>query len=111
MIQRLKWQKVWTLSPPEEGLQVRSIAWRSDEKIIAIGTVKYPTGFLIHLHQFNLLAYNNGLVLLTDIENNEELHSFKLNQDIKMLCWTQNSEIEDKTILVNTTQLTIRSSI
>ena len=37
MIQRLKWQKVWTLPPPEEGLLVRSIAWRSDEKIIAIG--------------------------------------------------------------------------
>jgi hypothetical protein len=40
MIQRLKWQKVWILNPPEESSIVRSIAWRSDEKILSIGNIQ-----------------------------------------------------------------------
>lgn len=37
MIQRLKWQKVWVLSAPEENLLVRAISWRADEKILSVG--------------------------------------------------------------------------
>ena len=39
IVQRLKWQKDFPLKlvAPEEGLLVRSIAWRMDEKILGIG--------------------------------------------------------------------------
>lgn len=36
-MQRLNWQKIWSHSPPEKDLKVRGIAWRFDEKVIAIG--------------------------------------------------------------------------
>ncbi|KAL1138965.1 hypothetical protein AAG570_009026 [Ranatra chinensis] len=35
-LHRLSWQKVWSLSPPVEGLTVSGIAWRPDGKVIAI---------------------------------------------------------------------------
>ena len=64
---------------PEEGLVVRSIAWRLDEKILGI-------------------AYSNGLVALVDIESKEDIHSFTVAEhtDIKSICWTQNAvEIDE----------------
>ncbi|XP_055523633.1 anaphase-promoting complex subunit 4 [Wyeomyia smithii] len=77
ILHRLKWQKVWQLSPPEEGLRVRAIAWRPLEKVMAI-------------------AYSNGTVLLINIENKEEIYSFNVKSDITCLSWTENtSEIPD----------------
>ncbi|CAO1420803.1 unnamed protein product [Diamesa serratosioi] len=79
IVQRLKWQKDFPLKlvAPEEGLLVRSIAWRMDEKILGI-------------------AYSNGLIMLIDIEIKEEIHSFKVDKDIKSICWTQNAvEIDE----------------
>uniref|UniRef100_A0A182Y7A5 Uncharacterized protein n=1 Tax=Anopheles stephensi TaxID=30069 RepID=A0A182Y7A5_ANOST len=73
LLHRLKWQKVWQLSPPEEGLKVRGIAWRPCEKFIAIG-------------------YSNGTVLLIDLETKEEIHSFSVQTDITCLCWTENTD-------------------
>uniref|UniRef100_A0A182JMB5 Uncharacterized protein n=1 Tax=Anopheles atroparvus TaxID=41427 RepID=A0A182JMB5_ANOAO len=73
VLQRLKWQKVWQLSPPEEGLKVRGIAWRPWEKLIAIG-------------------YSNGTVLLINIETKEEVHSFSVEADITCMSWTENTE-------------------
>uniref|UniRef100_A0A182PA17 Anaphase-promoting complex subunit 4 n=1 Tax=Anopheles epiroticus TaxID=199890 RepID=A0A182PA17_9DIPT len=73
LLHRLKWQKVWQLSPPEEGLKVRGLAWRPCEKFIAIG-------------------YSNGTVLLVDLETKEEIHSFSVKQDITCLAWTENTD-------------------
>uniref|UniRef100_A0A182VQ87 Anaphase-promoting complex subunit 4 n=1 Tax=Anopheles minimus TaxID=112268 RepID=A0A182VQ87_9DIPT len=72
-LHRLKWQKVWQLSPPEDGLKVRGIAWRPCEKFIAIG-------------------YSNGTVLLIDLETKEEIHSFSIKTDITCLNWTDNTD-------------------
>uniref|UniRef100_A0A182N4M3 Anaphase-promoting complex subunit 4 n=1 Tax=Anopheles dirus TaxID=7168 RepID=A0A182N4M3_9DIPT len=73
LLQRLKWQKVWQLSPPQEGLKVRGIVWRPHEKFIAIG-------------------YNNGTVLLVDLETKEEIYSFSVQSDITSMNWTQNTQ-------------------
>ncbi|XP_058062186.1 anaphase-promoting complex subunit 4 [Anopheles bellator] len=73
ILQRLKWQKVWQLSPPEDGLKVRGIAWRPLEKMIAIG-------------------YSNGAIVLINIENKEEVHSFSVESDISFMNWTENRE-------------------
>lgn len=66
------------IPPPEERLEVRSLAWRLDEKIIAI-------------------AYNSGLITLVDVESKEEIHSFTVDcPDISMICWTQAPiEVDD----------------
>ncbi|XP_058130393.1 anaphase-promoting complex subunit 4 [Anopheles ziemanni] len=73
LLQRLKWQKVWQLPPPEEGLKVREIAWRPWEKLIAIG-------------------YNNGTILLINIETKEEVYRFSVDADISCMSWTENTE-------------------
>uniref|UniRef100_A0A182RCV6 Anaphase-promoting complex subunit 4 n=1 Tax=Anopheles funestus TaxID=62324 RepID=A0A182RCV6_ANOFN len=72
-LHRLKWQKVWQLNPPEDGLKVRGIAWRPCEKFIAIG-------------------YSNGTVLLVDLETKEEIYNFSIKTDITCLCWTDNTD-------------------
>ena len=83
IVHRLHWQKLWIHPPPTESDRVRGIDWRPDEKIIAIG-------------------YSSGLVLLLDIENEHEIHAFKLGADITCLGWTQNStEITDETLQDN----------
>lgn len=82
IIHRFKWQKVWSFPAPAENLKTRTISWRNDEKLIAVG-------------------YNNGLVVLLDIENKEEVYSFNLNCDISCMIWTNcakpilNPEDED----------------
>ena len=73
IVHRLKWQKVWQHSPPEEGLKVRGIAWRPLEKVIAI-------------------AYNNGIVQLLNLENQNEIHSFNIQSDIDCMNWTHNTK-------------------
>ncbi|XP_050071873.1 anaphase-promoting complex subunit 4 [Anopheles maculipalpis] len=86
LLHRLKWQKVWQLGPPEEGLKVRGIAWRPCEKFIAVG-------------------YSNGTVLLIDLETREEIHSFTVNTDITCLCWTENTdEIDSSDVSYNHTK-------
>lgn len=73
IIHRFKWQKVWSFPAPTENLKARSISWRNDEKLIAVG-------------------YNNGLVVLLDIENKEEVHTFNLHCDISCMIWTNCSK-------------------
>lgn len=73
IIHRFKWQKVWSFPAPTENLKARTISWRNDEKLIAVG-------------------YNNGLVVLLDIENKEEVHTFNLNCDISCMIWTNCSK-------------------
>lgn len=76
-VQRFKWDMPIKIVAPEEKLRVRSIAWRMDEKILGI-------------------AYNNGLIVLVDIETKEEIHSIRVEKDIKTICWTQNiAEIDE----------------
>lgn len=70
-INRFKWDLPIKIPAPEEKLEVRSLAWRLDEKIIAI-------------------AYSNGLITLVDVESKDEIHSFTVDcPDISMICWTQ----------------------
>lgn len=73
IIHRFKWQKVWSFPAPAENLKARSISWRNDEKLIAVG-------------------YNNGLVVLLDIENKEEVYTCNLNCDISCMIWTNCSK-------------------
>ncbi|XP_035780813.1 anaphase-promoting complex subunit 4-like [Anopheles albimanus] len=73
ILQRLKWQKVWQLLPPEEGLKVRGIAWRPGESLIAIG-------------------YSNGTILQLDIETKDVVHSFSVQSDISCMNWTDTVE-------------------
>lgn len=72
IIHRFKWQKVWSHPAPEESLRVRAIAWRNDEKMLAIG-------------------YSNGLITLLDIENHEEIFTLRLSGDITCMCWTNKN--------------------
>ncbi|XP_049535676.1 anaphase-promoting complex subunit 4 [Anopheles darlingi] len=76
ILQRLKWQKVWQLLPPEEGLKVRGIAWRPGENLIAIG-------------------YSNGTILQLDIETKDVVHSFSVQSDISCMNWTDNGESDE----------------
>lgn len=78
VVQRTNWEKLWTHSPSVENSKVRGLDWRPDERILAIG-------------------YSSGLVELLDVENEEEIHSFKLESDITCLSWTQNmKEVQDE---------------
>ena len=47
---RLNWQKIWTVSPPEE-CSCEAFVWRPDGKVLAAG-------------------YSNGEIYILDIENN-----------------------------------------
>ncbi|KAG4075627.1 hypothetical protein HA402_003452 [Bradysia odoriphaga] len=77
IIRRLNFQRIWTHPPPRDGVKVRGIDFRPDEKIIAIG-------------------YSTGLVILLDIGSQHEIYSFNLKSDITCFGWTQNSkEIEE----------------
>lgn len=75
IIHRFKWQKVWSHPAPEENVRVRAIAWRNDEKMLAIG-------------------YSNGLITLLDIENHEEIFSLQLSGDITCMSWTNSNHTE-----------------
>jgi len=39
IVYRINWQKIWLHAPIQENLLVRGLAWRPDEKIIAIGFI------------------------------------------------------------------------
>ena len=95
LLHRLKWQKVWQLSPPEDGLKVRGLAWRPCEKFIAIG--KACKGLLggrkrLLIMPCFVVGYSNGTILLVDLETKEEIHSFSVKQDITCLTWTENTD-------------------
>lgn len=87
IIHRFKWQKVWSHPPPEENLRVRAIAWRNDEKMLAIG-------------------YSNGLITLLDIENHEEIFSLRLTGDITFMCWTNKNHQTEKIPIKNINPIT-----
>jgi anaphase-promoting complex subunit 4 len=70
-INRFKFDMPIKIPAPDEKLEVRSLAWRMDEKILGI-------------------AYDNGLVSLIDVESKDEIHSLNVNGDISSICWTQN---------------------
>lgn len=38
------------------------------------------------------IGYSNGLVVLMDVENQQEIHTFNLDSDITCLSWTQNAK-------------------
>lgn len=52
VIQRLNWQKVFTLPAPEENVQVRSISWQQNATVLAVGKKTHP---LFILQNFNYL--------------------------------------------------------
>ncbi|XP_059480351.1 anaphase-promoting complex subunit 4 [Neocloeon triangulifer] len=74
-LQRLTWQKVWTLAPPNQGLMVTAMAWRPDSKILAV-------------------AYSNGELLLVDVENGDVVHSLKNVGEVSCLSWPELKEEE-----------------
>ncbi|KAJ8676324.1 hypothetical protein QAD02_012111 [Eretmocerus hayati] len=67
-LHRLNWQRVWVLSPPEEGDKITNIAWKPDGKIIA---VTYA---------------NSKLLCLIDIENKNIVNKIKLKSDELCTC-------------------------
>ncbi|XP_034239473.1 anaphase-promoting complex subunit 4 [Thrips palmi] len=72
-LHRLSWQRVWSLSPRQEGASVRAMAWRPDGKVIAI-------------------AYSTKELLLIDVENKETLHTTQMDSDIISLTWVQEQD-------------------
>lgn len=73
-IHRLKWQSIWPTPLTGDGSKVCAIAWRADEKVIAI-------------------AYDSGLIKLVIVETKEELFQLSVREnDIASLSWTQNTE-------------------
>ena len=67
-LHRLNWQRVWLLSPHEEGEKISNIAWRPDGKIIAI-------------------SYSHSkLLCLVDIENKNIVHKTRLKTDEHCTC-------------------------
>ncbi|KAJ4436697.1 hypothetical protein ANN_16829 [Periplaneta americana] len=75
-LHRLTWQKVWSLPPPSEGIDVKGMAWRPDGKVIAI-------------------AYSNSDILLIDVENKETLHTTHVDGEITCINWVQEKDQTD----------------
>eukprot|EP00058_Branchiostoma_floridae_P023512 XP_002609002.1 hypothetical protein BRAFLDRAFT_124012 [Branchiostoma floridae] len=76
-LHRLNWQRVWTLSPPTgttEGQGVTGLAWRPDGQVLGVG-------------------YQNGQVVLCDVEKAEVLHTSTLSHPVSCMTW---QEAEDK---------------
>uniref|UniRef100_A0A0A9W6T9 Anaphase-promoting complex subunit 4 n=1 Tax=Lygus hesperus TaxID=30085 RepID=A0A0A9W6T9_LYGHE len=76
-LHRLSWQKVWSLSPPGDGILATGIAWRSDGKVIAI-------------------SYSNNELFLVNVENKDIIdkrtYSSPTSEDsplIYFLCWLE----------------------
>ncbi|CAG9822769.1 unnamed protein product [Phaedon cochleariae] len=69
-LHRLSWTRAWSLSPPKENLQVNSIAWRPDGKVLAVG-------------------YSNGEVLLINVENKKVLNVKEAPGEITHIVWVQ----------------------
>lgn len=53
-LHRLNWQRVWSLSPPSDTSLVKSMAWRPDGKVIAIG-YSCGTTYLIGVEDKDIL--------------------------------------------------------
>ena len=64
---RLNWQKIWTVSPPEECL-CEAFVWRPDGKVLAVG-------------------YSNGEIYILDIENNVPVHINDIGGSVACLSW------------------------
>ena len=73
IIHRFKWQKVGAHPASEKNLLVRAIAWRNNEKMIAI-------------------ECSSDLVTLLEIENHQEMHLIQLGCDIRYMSWTNNTQ-------------------
>lgn len=44
-----------------------------------------------------MTGYSNGLVVLIDVENQQEINTFNLESDITCLSWTQNTkDVQDE---------------
>lgn len=43
-------------------------------------------------HLFTFQGYNNGRIILVDVENHQILHTLELKGDIVSLNWTQNTK-------------------
>lgn len=90
IVQRLNFQKIWTHPPPHESARVRGIDW-SHEKMIAVIIFVITYFHKIQFYKISQVGYSTGLVVLLDIENQQEINSFKLDADITYLGWTQNT--------------------
>lgn len=68
VLHRLSWQKVWSLAPPSEEVKVTTMAWRPDGKVLAVG-------------------YNNGKVIICDVENATPLHDLSIDMALTSMTW------------------------
>lgn len=69
-LHRLTWTKAWSLAPPKDNCTVDGIAWRPDGKVLAI-------------------AYNNGTILLINVETRAIILSFEVPGEVSYISWVQ----------------------
>ncbi|CAG5116966.1 unnamed protein product [Candidula unifasciata] len=73
LVNRLSWQRVWSLSPPSEGEKICGLAWRPDGKVIAVG-------------------YSSGVVRICDVEKGDLVYVGSVRGSVTSLEWVEQSE-------------------
>lgn len=70
---RMSWQKVWSVTSPQQNVTISSMAWRPDGKVLAV-------------------SYTNGHLKLLAVEDAKKIFSFNCNDPIQWLYWLQENE-------------------
>ncbi|CAL1530744.1 unnamed protein product [Lymnaea stagnalis] len=72
LVNRLSWQRVWSLAPPTERDNVGGLAWRPDGKVIAVG-------------------YKSGVFRICDVEKGDLVYVGSVKGGVTSLEWMEQS--------------------
>ncbi|XP_059150543.1 anaphase-promoting complex subunit 4-like isoform X2 [Physella acuta] len=72
LVNRLSWQRVWSLPPPTEGDKVGGFAWRPDGKVIAVG-------------------YKSGVLRICDVEKGDLVYVGSVKGGVTCIEWQEQS--------------------
>uniref|UniRef100_A0A2C9KKK8 Anaphase-promoting complex subunit 4 n=1 Tax=Biomphalaria glabrata TaxID=6526 RepID=A0A2C9KKK8_BIOGL len=72
-VNRLSWQRVWSLAPPSDGDRAGGLAWRPDGKVIAVG-------------------YKSGVIRICDVEKGDLVYVGLVKGGVTYLEWMQQSK-------------------
>jgi anaphase-promoting complex subunit 4 len=70
---RMSWQKVWSINSHQQNVDITSLAWRPDGKVLAV-------------------SYSNGHLRLLAVEDARKIFSFNCNESIQWLYWMQEDD-------------------
>ncbi|XP_012940593.1 anaphase-promoting complex subunit 4 [Aplysia californica] len=73
IVNRLSWQRVWSLSAPSEGDKVGGLAWRPDGKVIAVG-------------------YKSGIIRVCDVEKGDQVYIAAVKGAVTNVVWLEQSK-------------------